>query len=1337
MNKFLILTAALGLLAATASAQSPWSCSATVGSPRTIRAQGIAEPVSDVIVTCSGAPTGSTGGSFAATFTLTFNAPVTSQFIDTPITEALALINVPPNPLVENTSAGVLTSSNTLQFSNIFLTNGATTTIRFTNVRVNATQVSGPVTATVSVQPAVPSNFTQQTVAVVQPGLTFDTRTCNDSGPANNPTYLTIPGMNTAVLTGGQGTINFNVRFSEPFPFDFRPRIAPTQDPSTPGNIYNSESMFVATQTLGFTVGEATQGTQLLATFQNVPAGVRLFVTTRPLPQGSSSTIDGFYIDPNASYSTFANISATASATCAAGGSAATIIEIPVTNGAAQALWEISASDPQTIEKASFGVVVAYDTAPGAGTATVNGVLAPLGTGARSATPEFIAVNATTDAFTIATNPRPVILTSSPLTPGTVGQPYTFNFQGTSGTPPYRWAIASTDTPFPVVIDPNTGVLTATPTAARNSYTITVNLFDSIFTNNPTQKTFSWRVDAARPVITTNSPITPGTVGQPYAFQFQAAQGTPPYRWAIASTDAPFPIAINPTTGLLTATPTVQKNSYTITVNLFDSNFATDPTQKTFLWRVDPAALTITTTALPEGFLQSQYNAQVQATGGSGGNVFTFSGALPPGLSFTNGIFAGVPTTEGSYPITISVADNAGATNSRPFTIVISRPNLTVSIGTRALAPGVVGQPYSQQVSANGGIKPLTWKTTGLPKGLAIDQNGVIAGTPTEGGTFQVNIIVNDVFGNGDNVLLPLTVTGGALTLVTTSLPDGTAGSTYNTQLVAAGGTPPYTFVVTGLPSGLTFANGAITGKPDAAGTSNVTIVLTDTATGSVTKTLPLVVNPGPPQITTVSLPAGTVGAPFTPTVAATGGTGALTWSLVGPPAAFSINSQTGQITGSFANTNPVTLTVRVTDTLGRSSEQTYPITVNALTDLQITTPAALPPNFVGDTMNFTIGVTGGAKPYTFALTGGAAPAGASFDAATGSVKGPLTATGPVSFTITVTDAAKQTKSQTFTGQVLNPVTIPSQTLTATVGTAFDGKINVTGGVAPFKVIIAGGAPAGLTFDPATGQFSGSPNAAGNFPLSVAVTDAANRTAQQTIPLTISFPAVSGVNVGGLPAAPAAGGQAQNLTVGIGGAFPAPVTGTLTLTFAPDAVVNGDDPNISFSNGKRSAAFNVKQGDTAGTFTDPNLGIQLGTVAGTITLTTTLQSNGTPVPCNCTPQKIVIPRGAPVIRSVVARRTAGGFTVDVTGFSSSRELTSATFRFTQGTAGNLQTNEATVQVGPVFTTYFQGADGLKNGSLFTLTQPFTINGDQNAVSSVTVTLTNAQGTSAGTSANIQ
>lgn len=90
----------------------------------------------------------------------------------------------------------------------------------------------------------------------------------------------------------------------------------------------------------------------------------------------------------------------------------------------------------------------------------------------------------------------------------------------------------------------------------------------------------------------------------------------------------------------------------------------------------------------------------------------------------------------------------------------------------------------------------------------------------------------------------------GPLTIATSTLASGTVASFYSQALIASGGTPPYGWsVVAGLgtlPAGLGLsAGGAITGTPNAAGTYNFTVRVTDNASATAQKALSIVIGGG------------------------------------------------------------------------------------------------------------------------------------------------------------------------------------------------------------------------------------------------------------------------------------------------------------------------------------------------------------------------------------------------------------------------------------------------------------------------------------------------------------
>lgn len=57
---------------------------------------------------------------------------------------------------------------------------------------------------------------------------------------------------------------------------------------------------------------------------------------------------------------------------------------------------------------------------------------------------------------------------------------------------------------------------------------------------------------------------------------------------------------------------------------------------------------------------------------------------------------------------------------------------------------GTVGTATSLTLTATGGTPPYTWSATGLPPGLSISSGGVISGTPTTAGTYNVTATATD-----------------------------------------------------------------------------------------------------------------------------------------------------------------------------------------------------------------------------------------------------------------------------------------------------------------------------------------------------------------------------------------------------------------------------------------------------------------------------------------------------------------------------------------------------------------------------------------------------------------
>ena len=138
----------------------------------------------------------------------------------------------------------------------------------------------------------------------------------------------------------------------------------------------------------------------------------------------------------------------------------------------------------------------------------------------------------------------------------------------------------------------------------------------------------------------------------------------------------------------------------------------------------------------------------LQATDGAPPYQWTIvSGALPSGLSLRpDGAIVGTPlTTPGTYVVMVRVSDISGGYVDAPVTIVVS--GTPVQIGATSISV-VLNKPFSYLLSASGGVGPYTWEPVGtLPPGLTLTTGGLLSGTLTPVGTYNVPVRVTDKIG--------------------------------------------------------------------------------------------------------------------------------------------------------------------------------------------------------------------------------------------------------------------------------------------------------------------------------------------------------------------------------------------------------------------------------------------------------------------------------------------------------------------------------------------------------------------------------------------------------------
>ena len=152
-------------------------------------------------------------------------------------------------------------------------------------------------------------------------------------------------------------------------------------------------------------------------------------------------------------------------------------------------------------------------------------------------------------------------------------------------------------------------------------------------------------------------------------------------------------------------------------------------------------------------------------------------------------------------------------------------------------------------------------------------------------------------------------------------------GTAFSETLAVSGGISPYTWTLSSgtLPSCLTLtAAGVLSGTPVAscAGTANLTFKVTDSGTPtalSATEQLTITINGAPTIVlpAPATLLAGVFNVSYTGSVAATGGAGALTYSITSGSLPTGLTLTAGAITGTPTAGGTFNFTIKAADAFG------------------------------------------------------------------------------------------------------------------------------------------------------------------------------------------------------------------------------------------------------------------------------------------------------------------------------------------------------------------------------------------------------------------------------------
>lgn len=292
----------------------------------------------------------------------------------------------------------------------------------------------------------------------------------------------------------------------------------------------------------------------------------------------------------------------------------------------------------------------------------------------------------------------------------------------------------------------------------------------------------------------------------------------------------------------ITGTPTQAANS-TVSVEVFDNENASVKTQFVLKVSVNNQAPTVAAT-IPDqaAVVQQAYSYTLPALlfKDSDGTITGITARnIPAGIALSQGKLSGVPTVAGEYVVVIRGTDNGGSWVETSFRLTVksSAANLPPTVAN--VIPnqsGVVGQNFSYTLPIKSFRDPeggdIRVETVTLPSGLS-NNNGVIFGTPTVGGEFKITVRGFDPGG----------LFAETTFLLTLRLPNGnippTVVAEINDQTTVI--RQPYSFtvpvstfyepdgflsgiVVRGLPAGLAYQGGRISGTPTVTGSFTIMV---------------------------------------------------------------------------------------------------------------------------------------------------------------------------------------------------------------------------------------------------------------------------------------------------------------------------------------------------------------------------------------------------------------------------------------------------------------------------------------------------------------------------------